>query len=63
MDNKLYEIERRAGTIGYDLYKDDGYCEIIDLLCEANDYDKELTNEEIEYIEDELDRLEAVLFG
>lgn len=63
MDNRLYEIERRANAIGYDLYEDEGYCEITDLLYEANEADRELTDEEMEYIEDELDRLEAVVFG
>lgn len=63
MDNRLYEIERRANAIGYDLYEDDGYCEITDLLYETNEADRELTEEEMEYIEDELDRLEAVVFG
>lgn len=63
MENKLYEIERRANAIGYDLYEDEGYCEITDLLYEVNEADRELTEEEMEYIEDELTRLDSVVFG
>lgn len=63
MDNKLHEIERRANAIGYDLYEDEGYCEIVDLLNEAEEEERELTDEEMDYIEDELMRLDGVVFG
>lgn len=57
------EIERRADVVGYVLQEDEGYIEVCNILNEAYEADRDLTEEEMEYIDDELDRLEAVLFG
>lgn len=61
--DEIAEIQRRADAINYDIDNDKGYITVCDILAEAMDTDDAIDIEEAEIIEDELKRLNEILFS